>query len=277
MQTVGLETLITYNPTAVTPQTPLADALHRMGQYVLRHLPVVDDERKLVGIISDFDARVALDGDAARKAAAPWAGGAGSQTVADVMTHSPVVARATDSPQVALRAMLGGGFHSVPVVDQQRLIGIVTSTDFLREFSYGEMPACHDLVSRHMHDHESQIESDASLDETARLLDELQLDYLAVVKGGCPIGVVSRRALRIAQGGGGDQGGGDPAENRATVARLANTSTPVVRPTDRLMDAAGRMFETTAGAASVVDRANRLVGLLTEDDILKAIAVADEP
>ena len=51
---------MTPSPTVVTPETPLLDALDLMVQERFRHLPVVDDEGKLRGIVSDRDLKAAL-------------------------------------------------------------------------------------------------------------------------------------------------------------------------------------------------------------------------
>jgi CBS domain-containing protein len=48
------------------------------------------------------------------------------------MTTDPVVLRAEDSLAVAIQKMAIGGFRHIPLVDDGRPIGIVTSTDVFR-------------------------------------------------------------------------------------------------------------------------------------------------
>ena len=87
----------------------------------IRHILVVDDEGKLVGILSDRDvlraARDILDREVP----------IGRIMCREVLTISPTTPAAT-----AVERMLRGKYSALPVVDDRgHPIGIVTSTDFL--------------------------------------------------------------------------------------------------------------------------------------------------
>jgi CBS-domain-containing membrane protein len=83
----------------------------------LRHLPVIDRERRLVGLVSDRDLLRATVQPA---------------SVASVMTRE-VRTIGPDAPAiVAVEHLLQYKHSALPVVDAHRvLLGIVTSTDFL--------------------------------------------------------------------------------------------------------------------------------------------------
>jgi CBS domain-containing protein len=84
-----------------------------------RHLPVLDQRGRLVGILSDRDILRAL-------------GRAKATTIAEVMTHDPVTVRADSPAHLAAQIMLDRKIGSLPVVAEDgRLIGLVTQTDFL--------------------------------------------------------------------------------------------------------------------------------------------------
>ena len=83
----------------------------------LRHLPVVDLDRRLVGLVSDRDLMRAT---------------AQKSSVASVMTRD-VRTIGPDTPAAeAIELLLHHKHSALPVVDaHRRLVGIVTSTDFL--------------------------------------------------------------------------------------------------------------------------------------------------
>ncbi len=262
MLQMDLDTLVTFNPMAIVIDQTLSDVRQRMEQYHVRHLPVVDDQRRVVGIVSDLDVRFALE-DAQKASQDDDRVG-----VAKIMTTSVSVMDRSDSPMVPLRAMIDGHIHSLPVVEEGRLIGIVTSTDFLRELCCGQFDSRWWTVTDHMLDHEASLDASASPDEAWRLMSELNTEYLAVLKGSCPIGVVTHRALKIDQ----HASIGRLASAAPTLGSLAEINAAVVKPTDTLTDGAVKTLQREPRAAMVCDRANRLLGLITEDAILAAVA-----
>jgi CBS domain-containing protein len=99
-----------------------ADRLSRVAREMrlgkIRHLPVVDDAGRLIGIVTDRDLREADDGD---------------ETVADAM-HTDLKVVHPDSPaHEAAYLLLRHRIGCVPVVaDGDRLVGLITETDFVR-------------------------------------------------------------------------------------------------------------------------------------------------
>jgi CBS domain-containing protein len=90
-----------------------------MAVGAFRHLPVLDDRGRLVGILSDRDILRAL--------ARPK-----STIVAEIMTRSPVTVKADAAAHTAATIMLDRKIGSLPVVnDDGQLVGLVTETDFL--------------------------------------------------------------------------------------------------------------------------------------------------
>lgn len=97
-----------------------------------RHMPVVDANNCLVGIVSDRDLRNVLvfinDKDGERKAI-----GDKKLTIGRVMTPEPLAADPDDSLKTAVRVMIKHKFGCLPVVDEkERLLGLVTETDLLK-------------------------------------------------------------------------------------------------------------------------------------------------
>ena len=122
---------------ACTPDTNLATAAQIMWDCDCGAVPVVDEERTLVGMITDRDICIAT----ATRSAAP-----ANLAVRDVMSSGQVY---FCRPDDEVRSVLGTmGTHRVrrlPVIDRQnKLIGIVSLNDLVRRAEYrsgAEVPA----------------------------------------------------------------------------------------------------------------------------------------
>jgi len=108
---------------AISADTTLQDAYRLMQEKGIRHLPVVEGE-KLVGVITDRDLRLATS------ALAPIPFPTGSR-VAAVMSRSPLTTDASDPLEEAARTMRERKIGCLPVLDDGRLIGIITGLDLL--------------------------------------------------------------------------------------------------------------------------------------------------
>ncbi len=271
----SLGTLITFNPCAVRADESVEDLAVRMEQSGYHHWPVVDDERRLVGVVSDGD----ITRDMAAQRAAEDAQQAGRlparSTAADIMSPRVVAVDIVSSREHTLERLLEHEIHSLPVLDGEELVGIVTSTDFLRELSQGELPGHRDPVSRHMTKTSESVEADADFDAAKMEIVATGLRYLPVMKGDCPLGVISNRMLRKAkcrQLLADVLHGKGKADVSPRVVDLVKTA-PTVKPGDRLATAAGLMVDYSVQAVAVVNQGHKLLGVISEDDILRAALV----
>lgn len=95
----------------------LTEAHCDMELGLVRHLPVVDDRGKLVGMLSDRDLR---------------SGSKRHHNVADLMTRDVITIRPEAPAYEAAQLMLDHRIGSVPVVDEHgSMVGVVTQTDYL--------------------------------------------------------------------------------------------------------------------------------------------------
>jgi acetoin utilization protein AcuB len=111
----------------IAPEAPLGAALAAMRQHEIRHLPVVEPDGRLIGIVTDRDLRQATLArfHALREAERDL-------VVQDVMTWA-VVTTGPDTPMAqAAAAMYDRRIGSLPVVEGGRLVGILTERDLLR-------------------------------------------------------------------------------------------------------------------------------------------------
>jgi CBS domain-containing protein len=125
---------MTKNPATVKPDDGLKDAAWKMEKGHFRHLPVVDNDGKLVGMLSDRDIRLIRPSLAfvSKEDAAVqlW-----SISVQQAAVFDPIKVKPESTLKQAAELMLRWQVGGLPVVDdQERLVGIITYTDVLREF-----------------------------------------------------------------------------------------------------------------------------------------------
>jgi acetoin utilization protein AcuB len=122
------------NPATVKPEDGIKDALWKMERGHFRHLPVVDDSGKLIGMLSDRDIRlirpslVFVNKDDANVQL--W-----SISVQQAAVFDPIKVRPETTLKEAADLMLRWHVGGLPVIDDQdKLVGMITYTDILREF-----------------------------------------------------------------------------------------------------------------------------------------------
>ncbi|PJI50400.1 MAG: hypothetical protein CTR55_03430 [Pseudomonas sp.] len=114
-----------------SPETPVSQALRLLVKHHLKALPILDEDRRLVGIVSLIDLL-------APKRKGGWLkrllGGIGlrrDRVLADVMT-SPVLHVDADTHAVELIPLLSDhGLHCLPVLERGELVGVITQTDLI--------------------------------------------------------------------------------------------------------------------------------------------------
>ena len=125
--------LINGPPITIGPDTPVLEARRVMQTRAIRHLLVVDDDR-LVGIVTDRDIRLNMPSPAT--ALSVWEVNylLARLTVREVMTTNVIVVDPERDARQAAALLVTERIGALPVLDGERLVGIVTETDFLRAF-----------------------------------------------------------------------------------------------------------------------------------------------
>ncbi|MGE0172631.1 MAG: CBS domain-containing protein [Oligoflexales bacterium] len=126
--------IMSKNVIAVKESETLADVLQLMMEHDFRHVPVVNDEKSLVGIISERDLlRTCVTEDDIEIAGAERAYFLSDHPVTEIMSTNPETVEQESTLSDACQVMLENKFGCVPVVDSGRLVGILTTTDILKE------------------------------------------------------------------------------------------------------------------------------------------------
>jgi len=118
-------------PIVVPADAEVSAAAALMRTRKIRHLPVVDGEERLVGIVTDRDLRQVVF-DPAIHERLGWASHALARLpVREVMTWGVVSVRPDGDLRDAARLMHDRKIGAVPVVERGRVIGMLTETDVL--------------------------------------------------------------------------------------------------------------------------------------------------
>jgi acetoin utilization protein AcuB len=126
---------MTKDPVTIREGETARAAADLMRARKIRHLPVVDAERKLVGIVTDRDIRQILFAPRMRTRGMDLGTLAEQITVGEIMS-TPVV---TTTPYAELAdaatIMYERKFGALPVVEAGRVVGILSEIDVLRAFA----------------------------------------------------------------------------------------------------------------------------------------------
>ena len=118
------------HPVSATPETRLPHLIRVLQRRGFRHLPVVA-AGKLVGIISDRDLKQAVASAAAVTEGRERSRLLDRLTAAEIMARSVVTISPTSGIDEAARLMATRRISALPVIEEDRLVGIVTETDVL--------------------------------------------------------------------------------------------------------------------------------------------------
>lgn len=122
--------LMTEHVLALRPDMSLAEIARVL--VAARHggAPVIDEHQRVIGFVSEIDL---LDAFLAQRA--------NTATARDIMSHPVLVADEFMPVDEVMSLLREGGIHHLPVVRQERLVGIITPHDVLEHFVEHVLPA----------------------------------------------------------------------------------------------------------------------------------------
>ena len=124
--------IMTTHPHTLSLHDSLEDAREMFEKLKLRHVPVVSGE-KLLGILSltdilrlSFGTKFGATQYEADEAIFEML------SIDQVMKHNPKTVKSTNSLREVAEILSKHEFHALPVVDNEKLVGIVTTTDVIK-------------------------------------------------------------------------------------------------------------------------------------------------
>lgn len=262
----------------------LAHARRLMLRYGIGRLPVIDENERLVGILTVSDITDILSGRLTSK-------GLGEIMVKEVYTPDPITIEPTRSIKTAAQLMLKYKIGGLPVIDySENLVGIITRSDLVK--AYSERYREEFIVSDFMRKEYAKARRDHNLYYVLKLMSVDPAGKVIIEENEKPVGVIAKRDLAFIATIPLPKGGKkrrvykiremNPIRNRiittriylAPIAEDIMTPNPItVKPNEDLASAAEIMSKEGIGILPVVNE-NITIGVITKLEILKAITVA---
>ena len=270
--------IATRDVVSVPPTATIIGAVETMTECGFRRLPVTDaGTKKLRGIITSGDVINFMGGGDKYRLVQVKHGGnliaAVNESVRAIMTQHPVSlpdnARISDAMEVIVQKKIGG----LPIVDERGVLtGIVTERDVMRVLAGEKSPlAVEDVMTSTLR----VTQPDCTIGEVTRDMTLHRFRRLPVVSDDVLYGIItatdimrhlgSREAFRRLSTGNVAEVMGLPV--RTLISGDLFTTSP-----DRSINGAAReMLEKNIGALPVIED-TRLIGLVTEFDLVRAFA-----
>ena len=127
-----IATRMTRNPVTATPMMSVGEAADLMKREKVHRLPVLDKDKKLVGVITEKDVLHASPSPASSLSIHEMAYLLSKLKVKDLMTKDVVTITEDTTVEEAARLMVDQDLSCLPVVQGDVLVGIVSKSDMFR-------------------------------------------------------------------------------------------------------------------------------------------------
>jgi CBS domain-containing protein len=183
--------------------------------------------------------------------------------VRELMSRLPVTVRDTDDVVLALQLMAWGEIRHLPVLHEERLVGVVSERDLLAN------RATNPPVAEVMTAPAQVAGPDDDVAEAARRMVGARLGCLPVLERGKLVGMITVTDLVALHGA-----PGAAQDLQIPVGALMTREPMTVSPDDFLLDAIVRIGKRQVRHAPVVDAEGRVVGMLSDRDIRLALGAS---
>lgn len=257
----------------VSPETKLTEARRILDDHKIRALPVIKDD-ELVGIVTR---RGLLRLDLSQLDLHAWQNMVtlDEAIVNEIMSTKPLTVVPASRVPKAARVMLENKITALPVLENKKLVGILTNSDLMRVI-VEEFPTLKRkvIVEHLMTEEVVSIDEDTSLLEAHRLMGTMRIRSLPVMRENQMVGLVTRTDLMSS-----DISRLAARNNQEVSLKILTQSVEQIMTRDLITiradalvtDAAQLMINYKIHCLPVVDAEGKLAGIITESDLFLLI------
>lgn len=130
---IPVAAIMTQSPITVNPQDNLIKIQSIFKQYDFHHIPVLAKDRSVVGIVSKADMLIFMKRLTQETTGKRFTAFSEAATlIKNIMTPNPLVLEPSDTVGLAADIFMTNTFHALPIVEDNQLVGIITSHDLLQ-------------------------------------------------------------------------------------------------------------------------------------------------
>ncbi|WP_027136727.1 CBS domain-containing protein [Gaetbulibacter saemankumensis] len=130
MKSAAISSIMTKNVVCVTPNQKILDVKHIYEKKQFHHhIPVTEDDI-LVGMVSLVDFMYKINGAGLDDNHPIY----NKLTVKDIMTQNPYALDLNTNIETVAKELSKGKYHAIPIVDNKKIVGIVSTADIIKYF-----------------------------------------------------------------------------------------------------------------------------------------------
>ena len=130
-QKIPVSQIMTKELVTLNTTQSLYDAERLFKEYNIRHIPVVEGD-KILGVLSYSDLLRINFADVTEGEEDVSSVVYDMYTIPQIMAKAPITVQASTNVKEVAEILTTQSFHSIPVLDGEKLVGIVTTTDLIK-------------------------------------------------------------------------------------------------------------------------------------------------
>ena len=128
---ITIDEFMTADPYTLSENDSLNDARKIMTERNIRHIPVTDNDKHLLGLVTQRDVLAATDSNSKHQIKSAPDAADQDILLSDIMIKNVSVIHESDSLREAALFIQSHKYGCLPVVADNRLVGIITDSDFI--------------------------------------------------------------------------------------------------------------------------------------------------